>query len=481
MAYDSHEGRIVTFGGMGLSSEYMGDTWRFSSTSPWMGAASGLNGESFYDVEYSPEGDSALMVGHDPNTNVAVIYKWTGGGNGGSSLLMQPQDAELDDHILYCVEYNPTDAAGSAIAVGASAFAIWPNNVQTGSVTVDVIYSHVSYIDLYDAGTSTSRLNSQVDVDPGTNMVQYDLVVRAWNVLGQSNISTVDAYLYYDQGAEVEPSPFDMPGYENTRAHFRWTRGGVPEFEMIYPGAASDYETSIILGGCLAVDDVDGFNVTLRFRFSPHQQIRYANGGGTFVQSAGTRYDRAPMGWNAEDQSTTMALDDTGSWNIHVGVSDTGGNTAHAYDEYGIYMYTYVGTAGLPGGGSVYGSGPPSTSITLAPSNQDVTCCANTIYKMHVTVTDLVGVSSLVVIPKTALSVEGGYQHPAVAFDAIGTPIFLIGSSGVWANPQDEMRTTTTSTSDWDLDIDYVIWYCSIPAVPEERYLGTATYSVVHT
>jgi hypothetical protein len=251
---------------------------------------------------------------------------------------------------------------------------------------------------------------------------------------------------------------------------------------MIYPGAASDYETSIILGGCLAVDDVDGDNVTLRFRFSPHQQIRYANGGGTFVQSAGTRYDRAPMGWNPEDQSTTMALDDAGSWNIHVGVSDTGGNTAHAYDEYGIYMYTYVGTAGLPGGGSVYGSGPPSTPITLSPSNQDVTCCANTLYKMHVTVTDLVGVSSLVVIPKTALSVEGGWQHPAASFDAFGTPIYLIGTSGVPADPQDEMRTTTTSTSDWNFaDTDYVIWYCSIPAVPEDRYLGTATYTVVHT
>ena len=483
MAYDQDNNRFLMFGGWNTGG-YLNDLWRFSLKSPWFGAADGTNGESFYDVEYGRDGQEALMVGHDPDTSVAVIYKWSNvGGQGGISKLLQPLDAELDDHIIYDVEYNPADASNSAIAVGASAFAIWPSNVQTSSVTVDVIYSHVAYLDVYDAGTSTSRLNSQVDVDPGTNMVQYDLVVRAWNVLGQANIQVVDAYAYYDFGAaETEPVPFDLAGYENTRMHFRWTRGGLPAFEMIYPGAASDYETTFITGSCTAVDDVDGFNVTLRFRFSPHQQIRHANGWEPFaplpfVEPAGSRY-----GGNAiEGQSAFSALNALDTWNVHIGVTDNGGNTAHAYDEFGTFMYTYVGTAGLPGGGSVYGSGPPSTSIMLSPSDQDVTCCSNTLYKMHVTVTDLVGVSTLVVIPKTALSIEGGYQHPAVAFDAIGTPIYIIGTSGVWAQPQDEMRTTTTSTSDWNLDVDYVIWYCSIPAVPEDRYLGTAVYSVVHT
>jgi hypothetical protein len=475
MAYDSDSGRLLMFGGWNTGG-YLNDLWQFSLRSPWSGAATGTNGEKFEDVEYGPDGQEALMVGRDTSLGTAVIYKWSAIGTQGgiSKKLADPTNALLGHH-LYDVEYNPTSTAGGAITVGASAYSVWPHNVQAGTATVDIIYSHVAYLDLYDAGTTTSRLNSQVDVDPGTSTVQYDLVVRAWNVLGQAAITQVNLYMWFDgAGSETEPSPFDTAGFENLRIHMRWTRGAPDTWTRVYPGAGSDLETTLIVPSCTRVDDVDGRNVTLRFRFSPHQQVRCAPGA--FVELPGTRFG----GGVSEGQSTPLALNALNTWNIRVGVTDSGNNTANAYDEFGFFRYTYVGVAGLPGGGSVYGSGPPSTTITLTPSNQDVTFCSNSIYRMFVTVTDLTGQSLGLIITKNNLTLEGGMLHPAVRFPAIGTPLYLLGEAAVWATPLSSMRTTTTSTGDFNVDLDPVIWRCTIPAVPEDRYFGTATYSVVH-
>ncbi|MFH0815938.1 MAG: kelch repeat-containing protein [Methanobacteriota archaeon] len=478
MAYDSESGRFLVFGGWNAGG-FLNDMWQFSLRSPWFGTAEGTKHETFYDVEYGPDGQEALMVGHNTSTSTAVIYKWSSaGGQGGISKLIRPLDAELDDHILYGVAYNPKDAAGSAIAVGASAFAIWPSNIQASTVTVDVIYSHIAYLDIYDQGTMASRLNSQVDVDPGTGTVAYDLVVRAWNVLGQSQITQVDAYMWYSgaAGAGTEPSPFEVAGYENQRIHLRWVRGSPDTWARVYPMVGSDDETTLIVGSCARVDDVDGLNVTLSFRFSPHQQVRAANSNFAWNQPSGTRYG----GGVIEGQSNPAALDDDFCWNIRVAATDGGGNEANAYDNYGYFKYTYVGTAGLPGGGNVYGSGPPSTSIVLSPSDQDVTFCSNEYYRLMVTVTNLTGQSTGQRILRTSLSLQGG--NLAVSpFDIVGTPLYMFGSAVGVMGPRPDKRTTTTSTGDGLPDLDPVIWRCNIPSVPEDRYMGTAVYSVVHS
>ena len=206
------------------------------------------------------------------------------------------------------------------------------------------------------------------------------------------------------------------------------------------------------------------------------QQVRFADGTPGFVESAGDRY-----GIGIEGQSTSAALDALDSWNICVTVTDVGGGSVSAYDEFGFFRYTYIGSAGLPGGGSIYGSGPPNTVVILQPNNQDVTFSSNCPYQVRVSVTDLWNAPHTQVIAASTLQVYGGTMSGWEGFSVAGDYIWLIGTEPLgYQAPQYSLTYTTTSSADFNPDPQLFQMACTIPTVPEDRYFGVLTFSVVH-
>jgi hypothetical protein len=417
-----------------------------------------------------------VIVGTNVTNGYGVVYDLYRDQGGTTRLAMRSDNTAMWAAMnLKAVAIRPIGVPFAYIAGSAYKYAYTsaPSNVQ-----VDTVYPHIAYVELYNAGTVTSKLNTQIDVDSGTGALEYDLVVRAWSNAGQANIQQVDAYMWYDGGAnETFPSwggsGYTSPGYENTRVMFRWLRAG-NTFSILYPGTS---ETTLNVPGCSSVDEVDLKNVTVTFRFSPRQQFRFADGP-FGPEGPGNRYSFLPEGQNM------AALNNLDSWNIRMTVWDVGASQSNGYDEFGVFRYTYIGGAGLPGGGSLYGAGPPNTWVYLAPNNQDVTFSANCPYQLQVKSTDLVGAVVGNTIPASSLGIMGGPNLTAYTMlIGPGVPLYLVGSiTPIWYyNPRNTGTTTTTSNADFNpVTLEPVMVRCWIHTVAEDRYLGVMTYSVVH-
>jgi hypothetical protein len=414
-----------------------------------------------------------VLVGYN-GTYGSIYDAWTDAGGKVQIAKRSDNSATYSTLSFKAVAVRPSGQPFALVA--GSAFKYYYTSAASG-VTVDTAYPHIDYLDLYDAGAGTSRLNGQVDVDSGSGDVQYDLEIKAWHNAGQESITQVDVAMWYDGGvAETQPAPFTDAGYENTRIFMRWLRSG-DQFELLYPSTG---ETALDVANCGSADWGDMKNVTVAFRFSPKQQVRFAAGDGSvmpFGEAAGDRYGTGA----SEQQSNPSALNALGSWNIHVTVWDVGVAQANAYDEFGLFRYTYIGSGGLPGGGSIYGSGPPNSYINLQPNNEDVTFSANCPYQVRASVTDLWNAPHTQAIAASTLQIYGGTMPGWEGFSAAGDYIWLIGTEPLgFQSPQESLTYTTTSSADFNADPQYFQMACTIPTVPEDRYFGTITFSVVH-
>jgi hypothetical protein len=436
---------------------------------------------AFSALARDPLNDRTLVLAFNWTSNHAHMYNILRNGAG------QPRVVEFNEaytgvgtHFIHDAECRPSRQP-LCLMVGDSVLGFRYTSVLS-NIEVDTLFPHISYIDLYDAGTTSSRLNGQVDVDPGTSSVQYDLEARVWHNTGQASIRQVEAFLWRDNGtSEAQPGAFDAGGFGNLRMHFVWWRDNNTFFQY-YPTGPQRETTLDVVNSNWTIEG-DGRNITVRFTFSPHQQVRWANSSGDgWAELPGTRFDgRLPPGWNAEDQSTVAALDDFGSWNIHVEARDVGNAIADAFDEFGLFKYTYIGSSGLPGGGNVYGSGPPNTARWLSPA-ENVTFCANVDYRLSINCTDLIGQNLGQTIFVTDVSVRGGDLVAQTNFTAPGVPVFLFGSAlPAYHAPLNYSRVTTTSSADGNPGTwEPVVYRCWIPSVPEDYYKGTLTYSVTH-
>ncbi|MFH0815940.1 MAG: hypothetical protein V1934_03885 [Methanobacteriota archaeon] len=433
----------------------------------------------FYAVSMDKSGVSpgrAVIVGY--NGSYGLVYDaWTDVSGSVRVAQRSSSIALFAAKQLRGVATRPSGIPFALVAGSAFKYSYMsaPSNIQ-----VDTVVPHIAYIELYNAGTLTSKLNTQIDVDSGSGDLEYDLVVKAWSNAGQANIAQVNAYLWYDGGSnETFPSwggsGFTSPGYENLRATFRWLRAG-NAFSIEYPLTG---ETTLDVAACTFTDEPDLKNVTVKFRFCPRQQVRFADGP-FGPEGPGMRYSFVPEG------QTGSALNNFDSWNIQMTVWDIGASQANGFDEFGTFRYTYIGSAGLPGGGNLYGAGPPNTLITLSPGDENVTFSANCPYQLLLRITDMPGQTGPDTIPATALDAMGGANITSYTpFPGAGQPLCLIGAiapNPVWFYyPQNTGLTTTTSNADFNgASWEPVMVRCNIPNVVEDRYLGIATYSVVH-
>lgn len=250
---------------------------------------------------------------------------------------------------------------------------------------------------------------------------------------------------------------------------------------MIYPDPArwgGNPEISGFPSQCIYTNDAD-WNVTFRFAFSPHQQVRNASGDSAlpfpFVENQGVRY-----GPSQEESDpavpTYLPLNAPFTWDFMLNITDSGGGEAIAEDEFGFYKYQALTLAGTPGGGLLQGQGPPMTpNIPLSPQNAVVNFSSNCELNLSVYVTDLVGGTDT--IPATDLSTEGGDLSPRSWFlgPGPGNRQFYLGGPFSWYPSLSYSRYSTSSSFGLGTPIN---WWVDIGNVIEDTYPGTVTYTL---
>ncbi len=421
----------------------------------------------------------AVAVGQDSGTGNGLVYDiwWTGAT---TSVMKRSVTAPpFSGQNFQGVSIRPT---GVQMALVAGSSFKYSYTSVVGPIQVDTGVPHFNYIDIYPLGgtLANSFINGQTDVDIGDSMTQYVLQAEIYDPLGWDRMTTLEAWLWYDFMATNTDLPismgagFDAAGGENQRMHFTIDDASVAV--QVYPPAAPGTdETTLNLGLC-SWTQLNGTSVLVQMVFSPHQQVRYAPGG--FTQAVGDRYGMGPEG-----QSVLAALDSANTWDIKMSVTDDAPtpNEASAFDEFGFYKYTYLGAAGIPNGGAVYGSGAPNTNnVVMTQSGDDVEFCSNCPYTLTVTLASaLAGVAEPAnTIPGTDISVRGGELAAENFFGAAGSTITMIG--GPQVSRMSERTTTTSSWDDDELSFSQVIWEVNIPGVPEDSYVSTITWALTN-
>jgi len=226
---------------------------------------------------------------------------------------------------------------------------------------------------------------------------------------------------------------------------------------------------------------VSDYNHVLSFAFAPQQQVHNGSAGQEGGNSAPDNRYSVSGTWAPEDQSTINALNDAGTWDLHVRVvDDTGNAEANAYDEFGIYMFTDLGTWSIPGDLSAAGA-PGTNNVSLgmmASPTFDLTYRSNCEYQIRVYMDDdLRSATTFDVIPVTAISVFGGNMTSTLYFGGVGVSnaIYIVGNVTPVAPRATGISTTTTQVG------AALQWTVDIPLVDEASYSASAVYEILHT
>jgi len=308
------------------------------------------------------------------------------------------------------------------------------HNSTTLNVTIEAPWPRISWYDFQICTSYTgsdlppsngtgetwiSRRNAMCEVD---NETWYRFVINVSSDQGWDNIEWVNVSGWQDQGfdVDVDGSLEGTGGYNRTnnqganRNFFMYYDNRTDTngfFNITYP--ASGYEFTI---GNYTEDDVtDPLGITatetmnMTFMFKPSFQFRYASGPGegqswvndtvncTSGFPSGDGYDSTRNCWSS--------FDNLWSWNFNITVKNKGerwGDTPYiswARDEFGVYSYTEIISAGWPviegAPGSVYSTNSSSHFNQVAyggdgnSHNITVRTRSNGNYTLTVNISDL--------------------------------------------------------------------------------------------
>jgi len=307
------------------------------------------------------------------------------------------------------------------------------NNATTLNVTVLEFVPRINWYDFQynQSGTWTSRRNAQIDVN---NSAEYRFIVNISSDQGWDDIEYVNITAWFDDGNESTAYNQTLGGNINLFLQYDNTTG-TASYAMLWPNS----ETTIGSMTETIVTDPDGSSLytdcyNLSFSFIPGYQWRYAPGDGA---------------WD----STSNTTNDAYSWNFNISVTDSGENTSGPLycwinDEFGVYSYTEIASAGWP---TIAGN--PGQNAT-ADSNITLITRSNGNYSLSVDVDSLLHATH----PTANMSngtvwVRGGNLTASSNFTGSG-PLYLYGSNSTYENAEDNSTIKTTS------DIEYK---CNIP------------------
>ena len=261
-------------------------------------------------------------------------------------------------------------------------------NSTTLNVTILHFEPVINWYDFQynDSGTWVSKLNQQIDVD---NTSEYRLIVNISSDQGWDDIDYINITAWHDKGSENTIYNETLGGNINMKMQYINTTG-TPSFVFNWP----NFEVTFIEWNENTVQNPYGLagiteTKNLTFTFIPGYQFRYAHG---------------PIGgWNTSKEtylfgSSWTNLNNIWSWNFNISVTDSGENnsnnvlTSWATDEFGVYSYTEIVSAGWP-----YLVGDPGQNVSV----NDVGCSGNISlktrsngnYSLSVNVSDLIHVN----------------------------------------------------------------------------------------
>jgi len=307
------------------------------------------------------------------------------------------------------------------------------HNGTTLNVTVLDLVPRINWYDFQfnNSGSWDSRRNSQVDVN---NSAEYRFIVNISSDQGWDDIEYINITAWYDNGNEGSIYNQTLGGNANLFLQYE-NLTGTANYTMLWPDneatAGSLIETTVTdpLGSSFYTDC---YNIT--FAFIPGYQCRYAPGDGA---------------WD----NTSNTTNDVHSWNFNISVADSGENASGSTscwvnDEFGIYSYAEVASAGWP---TIAGN--PGQNAT-ADSNITLITRSNGNHSLSVDVDDLLHTTHPTAnISNGTVWVRGGNLTTSSNFTGSG-PLYLYGSNSTYETVENNGTGKTTN------DIEYK---CNIP------------------
>jgi hypothetical protein len=318
------------------------------------------------------------------------------------------------------------------------------NWYNTTTLNVTVLYKEPR-INWYDfqynqSGTWVSKLNTQIDVN---DSAEYRFVVNISSDQGWADVKYVNITAWYDEGSESTTYNQTSGGNLNLYLQYENTTG-TAVWRLLWP---DDEVTEGEYTDVLSTDPYGSPGHTechnLTFSFIPGYQFRHAPGDGSWANNYNTS-------------------DDAHSWNFEI-YADDGGNSSYVIDEFGVYSYTEIISAGWP---TITGN--PGENAT-ADSNISIVTRSNGNYSLSVNVSNLThNAIPLVNISRERVWVRGGDLATSTNFTSVGGVIYFYGSAGTYHLAEANDVSLTTSDIEYKCDIpigqaagDYTanIWY----------------------
>ena len=304
------------------------------------------------------------------------------------------------------------------------------HNTTTLNVTILYQEPRINWYDFQynQSGTWVSRLNMQSDVN---DSAEYRFIVNVSSDNGWENITYINITAWYDQGDESSTYNQTLGG--NLNLFFQYENlTGTAVFRMLWPTGGE--VTGFSYSEEVETDPFGSPRFTecrnLTFSFVPGYQFRYAPGNGS---------------WN----TTRNATNDLQSWNFRIYASNEQGYMSWVQDEFGIYSYSEIVSAGWP---AIYAY--PGENAT-AETNITVVTRSNGNYSLSVNVENLShDTHPTANISRQRVWIRGGDLDPSTNFTGFTDLLYFYGAALTYRLHEANGTSLTTS------DIEYK---CNIP------------------
>jgi hypothetical protein len=304
------------------------------------------------------------------------------------------------------------------------------NNETTLNVTILYREPRINWYDFQynQGGTWVSRRNLQSDVN---DSAEYRFIVNISSDNGWKNITYINITAWYDQGNDNTVYNQTLGG--NLNLFFQYENlTGTPTWRMLWPTGGE--VTGFAYSERVVRDPVGSPRFTqchnLTFSFVPGYQFRYAPGDGS---------------WDTSRNATN----DAESWNFKIYASNEQGYVSWINDEFGIYSYTEIVSAGWP---AIYGY--PGENAT-AETNITMLTRSNGNYSLSVDVENLTHKTHPTAnMSRKLIWVRGGDLDTSRNFTTINDLLYFYGSAVTYHIARPNGTSLTTN------DIEYK---CNIP------------------
>jgi hypothetical protein len=285
------------------------------------------------------------------------------------------------------------------------------HNTSTITVTVTAPSAWITWYDFQNS-TSVSKLNSQVDVNN-----QYKFCVNITQNSSWADIDYVNITAWYDNVDDAGSYYNETVGGNRNMFLQYVNTTGTGSFSMIWP------DDEVTWGSGTEVFHNDSCH-NLTFNFTPLYQVRHAPGDGS---------------WSMLSNTT----DDSYSWNFKIEVNTSSAQSSNVKDEYGIYRYTDISSAGNPSM-----SGPPASKATASAIT--VVTRANENYSLSVEINSTLDGPGAYTMPNTTVGVAGG-DLAETNFGGAG-PLYIYGGAATYrAHDVDTYERSTSTTFHCDI------------------------------